>query len=144
MKNFYIILWGFLMLSMNSASATELKIKVNDIDLKRGGNIIVMIFGAAGFPKKHEMALSTQTKSARYKTMEFSFNVSMEEFAIKVLHDENGDGKVTKNWTGIYPKEGLGFSNGQKIGITGPPKYKNSKLLKNQLKNGLNISITYP
>jgi len=144
MNKFFVILYGVFMLSTDNAWATELKIKVNNIDIKRGGNIIVMIFSEEGFPKKHEMALFTQSKKSLYETMEFSFDVNMEALAVKVLHDENGDEKVTKNWTGIWPKEGLGFSNDQKISLKGAPKYKNSKLLKEQLNDGINISIIYP
>ncbi len=144
MNKFYVILYGAFMLSTNNAWATELKIKVNNIDIKRGGNIIVMIFGEEGFPKKHEMAFLTQSKKSQHETIGFSFDVNMEALAVKVLHDENGDGKVTKNWTGIWPKEGLGFSNNQKISLKGAPKYKNSRLLKEQLNDGINISIIYP
>ncbi|NOY72665.1 MAG: DUF2141 domain-containing protein [Gammaproteobacteria bacterium] len=144
MNKFYVILFGVFMISANNTWATDLKIKVNNIDIKRGGNIIVMIFGEEGFPKKHEMAFFTQSKKLRNETMKFSFDVNMEELAVKVLHDENGDGKVSKNWTGIWPKEGLGFSNDQKISLKGAPKYNNSKLLKEQFKDGINISITYP
>ncbi len=132
------------MLTANSSLASELKIEVNNIDVKRGGNIIVMIFAEEGFPKIHEKALFVQTQNAQQEVMEFKFNFALEEMAVKVLHDENEDAKVTKNWTGIYPKEGLGFSNDQKISLTGPPKYKYSKLHKEQFKDGLNISIVYP
>lgn len=149
MNKFYVTLCGVFMLSTNNTlSAAELKIKVNNIDITRGGNITVMIFTKKGFPKKHEMALLIQSKKSRYETIEFTFDQNTEELAeelaIKVLHDENGDGKVTKNWTGIWPKEGLGFSNDQKISLKGAPKYKHSKLLKEQLKDEINISITYP
>lgn len=145
MKHLFIILWGCIVMTGTSiAQATEIKIKVTDIDVKRGGNIIVMIFGEKGFPKIHQKALVAQTKPATKNTLEFNFTLSSNELAVKVLHDENGDGKVTKNWTGIIPKEGLGFSNGQKIGITGPPTYKKSKLSKDRFKAGLNIPVRYP
>ncbi len=144
MNKFYIILCGFFMLSANSVWAVKLKVKVSNIDVERDGNIIVMIFTEEGFPKKHELAFLTQAKPSLYETMEFIFDVEIEELAVKVLHDENGDGKVTKNWTGIWPREGLGFSNDQKISLKGAPKYKNSKLLRGQFKDEINISITYP
>ncbi len=132
------------MLTANAAFATELRVTVNNIDIDRGGQLIVMIFGQKGFPKDHKQAIHYQTQTSLQSTMRFTFDVSMEELAIKILHDENKDGKVTKNWTGIYPKEGLGFSNGQKVGLTGPPKYKYSKLSKEQLMNETIISIIYP
>lgn len=145
MKLLFITLWGCLsMLSINTAQATEVKIKVSNINIKRGGNITVMIFGKEGFPKNHKKAIATQTKMATKKTLEFKFPLNMSELAVKILHDENGDGKVTKNWTGIFPKEGLGFSNGQRITMTGPPNYKKSKLVKEQFKSELVIPVRYP
>lgn len=144
MKVFSINLLVLMMLTINSSLASELNIKVSNIDVKRGGNIIVMIFAEDGFPKKHDKVLFFQSQSTLQQAMEFKFDIALEELAVKVWHDENEDGKVSKNWTGIYPKEGLGFSNEQKVGLTGPPKYKYSKLLREQFKDGLNISIIYP
>jgi len=138
------ILGASMIVAANSSSATELTITVNNIDVARGGQVIVMIFGERGFPKKHDQALAHEARDALQTVMEFSFPVSLEEVAVKVLHDENKDGKVTKNWTGIYPKEGLGFSNGQRIGLTGPPKYRYSKLSALQFRDGVEISILYP
>ena len=144
MKSLFIILWSSLMLAANSATATELKVKVSNVDVARGGQIIVMVFGEEGFPKDHAKAINYEAQDSLQPVMEFSFQVTMEELAVKVLHDENKDGKVTKNWTGIYPKEGLGFSNAQKVGLTGPPKYQYSKISKQQFKDNLEISILYP
>ena len=144
MKIFSIILWGLMMITTSSSLAVELKIKVTDIDVKRGGNIMVMIFGEDGFPKKHDKALFLQTLTAHQEVMYFIFNIETEELAIKVLHDEDMNGKTTKNWTGIWPKEGLGFSNDQKVSMKGAPNYKYSKLSRELFKNGLSISVVYP
>lgn len=145
MKKLFFILWvSIVMTNTNIALATEIKIKVTGINIKRGGNIIVMIFGEKGFPKVHKQAFSALTKRANKETLDFKFTLSINEIAVKVLHDENGDGKVTKNWTGIYPKEGLGFSNGQRISMTGPPTYNKSKLSKDQFKTELKIPVRYP
>lgn len=122
---------------------TELNIAVTNIDTSRGGNIVVMVYGEEGFPKDHAMALLTTTKKALTNTMVFTFLIYQPEVAIKVLHDENGDGKVTKNWTGIYPKDGLGFSNGQKIGLTGVPNYSKSKVRFIAPQSKATISIRY-
>ena len=145
MKTVFIILWGSIMvLYSDISSATEVNIEVTGIDVTRGGNIVVMIFTEKGFPKNHKEAVFVQTKNALQEVMTFTFNPGREEMAVKVLHDENEDGKVSKNWTGIYPKEGLGFSNGQTIGLTGPPGYKSSTLSRDQFKDGVSISILYP
>ncbi|MCD4828062.1 MAG: DUF2141 domain-containing protein [Candidatus Cloacimonetes bacterium] len=43
-------------------------------------------------------------------------------YAIRVMHDENGNGKMDTNWIGI-PKEGYGASNNPKPRM-GPPRWK--------------------
>lgn len=126
-----------------SAYADEIIVKVSDIEVKRGGSIVVFIFAEDGYPKIHNKALLVKKSKTVEKVMEFKFKIDREEIAVKVLHDENGDGKVTKNWTGIIPKDGLGFSNGQKLSITGAPTYKKSKLSREECKNGIEISVKY-
>jgi len=145
MKKLLTILIGSLLMSQVSVANTkEIRITVENIDLARGGNIIAMIFAEDGFPKKHDKAVFSKTLSADSETLEFKFNLDMPDMAVKILHDEDMNGKVTKNWSGIYPKEGLGFSNKQKVTFTGAPTYKKSKQTIEQYKNGLTISIIYP
>jgi len=132
------------MLNANTLQAIEVNIEVTDIEVARGGSLSVMIFGKAGFPKVHKKALLIQKSSELQETMNFVFNLDTKEFAIKVWHDEDNNEKVTKNWSGVYPSEGLGFSNGQKVSFTGAPGYKKSKLQTSQLSSKLHIPVLYP
>ena len=145
MKILLLLLWGSIIMSItNISQATEIRIEVSGVDMNRGGSIIVIIFTEDGFPKKHDRAIFIQSDNELSETMEFEFDINVEEIAVKVLHDENNDGKVTKNWTGIYPKDGLGFSNEQKVSLIAAPIYNNSKLSKEEFEGGLTISILYP
>lgn len=47
------------------------------------------------------------------------------EYAIKIFHDENANGKLDSNFVGI-PKEGIGFSNNARARM-GPPSYTQVK-----------------
>lgn len=125
------------------AHADEILVKVSEVEVERGGSIVVFIFAEDGYPKVHEKALLVKRDSLLKSVMEFKFKVDREDIAVKVLHDENGDGKVTKNWTGIIPKDGLGFSNKQQLSIRGAPTYKKSKLSKDEFTSGINISVKY-
>lgn len=141
-----IILWSIVMLSASNVMATELHLSINDIDIKKGGNIAVYIFvGEKGYPKIHKEARFKKVRGASNNKLEFRFKIPnyIDNLAIKVHHDINADGKVTKNWTGIIPKDGLGFSNKQKLSFSGVPKYKNSKLTKEQLSKKQAISLVY-
>jgi len=123
---------------------TTITFQVTEIDVERGGNLMVFIFAKSGFPKNHKKALHQQTRTVDAPTMNFQFDLTEDEIAIKVLHDEDMDGKVTKNWTGVWPKEGLGFSNKQKISLAGPPGFQRSKIQKDQLSQIPPIAIRYP
>ncbi|WP_211342281.1 DUF2141 domain-containing protein [Litorilituus sediminis] len=122
---------------------TELNLVVEGIDVSRPGSIMVMLFAQSGFPKEHDKALDTQILPVEHSKLSFSFTKVPSEFAIKVLHDEDNSQKVTKNWTQIIPAEGLGFSNGAKLGF-GPPSFKQAKLKKNQQLGTISIRIIYP
>lgn len=43
------------------------------------------------------------------------------DYAVNILHDENKNGKIDKGL--ILPKEGVGFSNYQKIGLSNKPRF---------------------
>ncbi len=144
MKIVKSIIWVCITMSASISMANEVRVEVTHIDVKRGGNISVMFFAEEGFPKEHKKALQTQTKKVEGSTMIFMFETNMKEMAVKIHHDEDSNGKVTKNWTGIWPKEGLGFANGQKVSLKGAPTYEKSKLSYKQFKGGLTIPILYP
>lgn len=128
-----------------TANAKDITITASNIDVARGGNLIVYLFGEDGYPKKHAKALVTTSRSVTSSDMSFTVSLSENQssFAIKILHDEDENNKVTKNWTGIYPAEGLGFSNEQKLGTFGPPKYKKSKLDNTTVTGPIVISMRY-
>lgn len=115
---------------------------INEIDHKRGGDICVYIFMEEGFPKKHDKALKKYCYSATNTSIQFDIHAPDKPFAIKVLHDEDSSGTVTKDWTGFIPAEGLGFSSGAELGF-GPPSFDDAVM--SLPHNGkIKISIIYP
>ncbi|KZN61957.1 hypothetical protein N473_20660 [Pseudoalteromonas luteoviolacea CPMOR-1] len=138
-----LILGGLLMTTKN-AIATSVQVEINGIDPKRPGQIMVMLFEDNGFPVKHKSALQTQFHSPTAESLSVEFKTTQAEFAIKVLHDEDNSQTTSKNWTGIIPSEGLGFSNGAKISWRGPPKFKDAKLSLTDLSSPISISVNYP
>lgn len=129
------------------AQEEKISIEVSGIDVERGGNLIVLVFGNDGFPVKHEKAFLTQTAKVSGDQMNFTFNApepSYAEMAFKVVHDQDANDKVTKNWTGIWPAEGLGFSNGAKMRAVGPPGFDDAKLSRDQAMSGVKVRLIYP
>lgn len=136
-----------LMSNAGLAQEEKILIEVSGIDVERGGNLIVLVFSSDGFPVKHEKAFLTQTTEISGERMSFAFNAPVPayaELAFKVLHDQDANNKVTKNWTGIWPAEGLGFSNGTKMRAVGPPGFEEAKLSRDQAMSGVKVRLIYP
>jgi uncharacterized protein (DUF2141 family) len=56
-------------------------------------------------------------------------NLPKGKYAINILHDENKNGKIDKGF--ILPKEGIGFSNYQSVGMRNRPKFSKASFLLN-------------
>jgi len=126
----------------NRIKTIPFTLDINNIQHKKGGEVIVFVFLEEGFPKQHPKSFLKFIYPIKEKKMTIQIRIpEKKDFALKILHDENMDGQVTKNWTGIYPKDGLGFSNNAKIGF-GPPSFEEAKI---NATNGIHsdISIIY-
>ncbi len=130
-------------LMIQAVAAQELFIEIEKVEVFKRGNIIVMLYGVTGFPKDHSKAISTRVIPATKSIIHLRFYDVPEEFAIKVLHDEDESGEVTKNWTGFIPAEGLAFSNGARLRF-GPPSFKKAKLNVTQVNGPLKLEMIYP
>lgn len=147
MRTFLLVTALFFTPTVLLAEPQSIIVEVSDIDVDRGGNLIVLVFGTAGFPVEHDKALSAQTQPVSAARMTFTLDVpapSHAELAFKVLHDQDSNGKVTKNWTGIWPQEGLGFSNGARMHSLGPPKFDDAKIPRAQALQGVAMPVRYP
>ncbi|KZN44169.1 DUF2141 domain-containing protein [Pseudoalteromonas luteoviolacea] len=138
------VVFGALLIVSQMSYAKTIEVNINGVDASRTGQIMVMLFGQDGFPTNHEKAIKTLYLPPDLTIHKVSFSVPNSEFAIKVLHDEDNSGKTSKNWTGIIPSEGLGFSNGVTISWRGAPKFKDAKLSLATLTNSIDITIRYP
>ncbi|MBK7027751.1 MAG: DUF2141 domain-containing protein [Bacteroidales bacterium] len=67
-------------------------------------------------------------------------NLPAGKYAVNILHDENNDGKIKKGM--ILPKEGIGFSNFQSIGLSNKPSFRKASF-DLQSDKALKIKIIY-
>ena len=130
-------------LMVQQVNAREILVQIENINTAKPGNILVMLFAREGFPKDHAKALAIQTLPAVVDNMRVEFSAVPAEFAIKVLHDEDETGKVTKNWTRIIPAEGLGFSQGARLRFR-PPSFASAKVKLSDTDSPITIRIIYP
>ncbi len=140
-RSFIVI--GVLSVMCKTVVAKDIVIHVENVNTGLPGNIMVMLYEIDGFPKNHAKAIAINVIPVTNKKVIARFAAVPAEFAIKILHDEDETGQVTKNWTGIMPAEGLGFSNGARIRF-GPPKYEHAKLKLEGSHSPITIKMIYP
>jgi len=86
---------------------------------------------------KYKKAQVKITKDGTFHTFK---NIPEGVYAVTVYHDENGNGKLDKNFIG-FPKEGVGISNDAK-GSFGPPTFKDAKFVLKEHKT-VTIQVKY-
>lgn len=64
------------------------------------------------------------------------YNIPSGKYAVNILHDENKNGKIDKNF--LLPIEGIGFSNIESIGLTNRPSFSKASF---ELKGNKAISV---
>jgi len=110
-------------LAQQAGSSNAIKAIVTGLHSNSGEVDCALFNSAHGFPDHPENAIKTvQSKIADEQAVCIFEGVEPGDYAISEFHDENGNGKLDRNFLGI-PKEGVGASNGA-TGHMGPPKYE--------------------
>ena len=92
------------------------------------GRVFVALYRSAdGFPSKPKLAFARKVVVSKDRRVRLVFDaVPAGEFAVSMIHDENGNNTLDTNFFGI-PKEGWGTSRDAKAGF-GPPSYADAVL----------------
>ena len=90
------------------------------------GQLILNVFATeAGYPLDSSKALRTIKEEVSHETMEIRIgNVPFGAYAVTILHDGDGDGKMTTGFLGM-PKEAIGISNNPRS-YFGAPDYEDA------------------
>lgn len=101
-----------------------LTVKVKDLRNSKGVVQFALYNDADSFPDEHYKSYYRKltAKIANGVSMVTFENLPPGKYAVNILHDEDGDGKIKKGI--ILPKEGIGFSNYQSIGLSNKPAFK--------------------
>ena len=115
--------------STNSAStlqATKLMVSISGIRNDKGQILIQLWSSPKGFLKQHSTGdrtlVAIDADKAVNGVMTTTFSVMPGSYAVSVMHDERGSGKMHTNFLG-YPTQGYGLSNSA-IGFMGPPSFE--------------------
>jgi uncharacterized protein (DUF2141 family) len=140
MKSVIILMISLVLLSTTvSAQETE----TTTVDTNARGDLTIIIIGFKNDNGDVKVALSnsaeefsSKPKDAAPFRADLAFikdkkaqlvfkDLPFGEYAVRLFHDENGNGKIDTNFLGI-PKENYGFSNNARASF-GPPKYEKAK-----------------
>lgn len=112
-----------LALLSSFAHATNLTVKISDIDNNNGHVLVALYQGEENY--KAGKSLVAERIKASVNGGEIVFNgLTPGDYAVKLFHDANDNQKLDFNILGI-PKEGYGFSNNG--GRFGEPDFKEAK-----------------
>ncbi|MEP7043082.1 MAG: DUF2141 domain-containing protein [Dokdonella sp.] len=96
------------------ARSADLDVTITDIRVAKGTLMIAVVDSAAGWDDQAKAAAGgTRKASAAQESFHFA-NLPPGAYAVKVLHDENDNGKLDTNFMGM-PIEGYGFSNNPQL-----------------------------
>ena len=106
-----VLLAAVLLLATSAAFAGDITVKVTGIRGAKGGVIVHLWNAADGFPMGVDKAVAEQKTAIQGDTATVVFkDVKPGTYAVRAIHDENGNGKLDTNFMG-KPKEGWGASN---------------------------------
>lgn len=127
MKLFALLLMfhGLLIHGTAHCQTGSIEVKVTNIESEKG-TIRVGLFASDKDFLKNAIKGKVVKASANEITVNFD-NLEPGEYAVSVIHDENGNGKLDKNAFGI-PKEGFAFGNNA-MGSFGPPTFEKAKVV---------------
>ncbi len=138
-----IFLLGFYA-SLRAQSTNTSIVRVEIIGLKSSnGKILINLFDKEkGFPSDPKTAIKSSAIEIKNKQAFIEFAcVPQKEYAIALVHDENNNGDMDKNFFGI-PKEGYAFSNNYRPTIKSP-NFKQASFKASSDKTTLKLNIIY-
>ncbi len=133
MNSFFLsILLLFPIMMYEAENSNTLHIHVHHANSDRGQIRILIFSQADGFPDRIEKAVKNYSVVPKNKECELAVQgLPPGLYAISVIHDEDGNGKLNTNPVG-YPTEKYGFSNNPKVYFS-PPSFEKASF---ELKNG--------
>lgn len=128
------------LVSSANTYATDLTVNIKGARTDKGVVIVTLHNKKDGFPGKNAIS-EKKMKIKKGKAKVVFKDVKPGEYAVALVHDEDGDGKMKTSLIGI-PKEGFGTSKNVKPKF-GPPKYSAAKFDLTEEAKALSITVLY-
>lgn len=105
-------------------SLGHLVVSVSGLQPRTGAVMVALFDGTKKFPSVGGQIAGRRVAVANEPIADAVFeNVPYGRYAVAVFYDRNNNGRLDTR-LGAIPIEPLGFSNGAKIGLFGPPAYE--------------------
>jgi uncharacterized protein (DUF2141 family) len=124
-------------------AGAPIQVKVQGLHNDKGKVGCALFASAEGFPSddgKATQRLSAAIKEGR-ALCEFTA-VPPGSYAVAVIHDENGDGKLEKSFVG-KPKEGVGSSRDPKPRFMAPPHFEDAAFKHAAQPSVMTVTVRY-
>jgi uncharacterized protein (DUF2141 family) len=140
----FLLLVPFKSLTAQTKDTGTLTVRVTGARNTKGKIGVTLFQNAQGFPEDTSKAIRQESVEIDPKTMSAQVmfkDLPQGTFAISVLHDENGNGKMDKNFVGM-PKEGYGASNNPSKKRRAPT-FDEAKFSLNTSEQAIEITLLY-
>jgi uncharacterized protein (DUF2141 family) len=140
----FLLLVPFKSLTAQTKDTGTLTVRVTGARNTKGKIGVTLFQNAQGFPDDTSKAIRQERVEIDPKTMSAQVmfkDLPQGTFAISVLHDENGNGKMDKNFVGM-PKEGYGASNNPSKKRRAPT-FDEAKFSLNTSEQAIEITLLY-
>jgi uncharacterized protein (DUF2141 family) len=108
-----------------SAEAIDVSISVEGLRSAKGNVLVCLTANPRAFPDCSKDASASRAQIAARLAGTFQLSVPHSgDYAISLIHDENGNGKLDTRL--MIPREGFGFSRNPTITF-GPPKFASAR-----------------
>jgi uncharacterized protein (DUF2141 family) len=119
-----------------------IRIDISGLRSDKGQVLCALFSSAEAFPTKADKAVARLTAKIGERQAVCDFTgVAAGTYAVSVVHDENSNGKLDRNFIGM-PREGVGASNDAK-GHMGPPKFSAASFRYKGGRLDLKIHVNY-
>lgn len=110
-----------------AAKTGQVIVEIAGLHSGKGLVFVAIYCGEAGFPSDFKKTCASKVVKAQKGGLRVTFDaVPAGEFAVSMIHDENSNRTLDRNFLGI-PKEGWGASRDAKARF-GPPSYDDARL----------------
>jgi len=132
-----------LMHGQEVEETAAIKVSINNLSSQEGKVAINIFVHKDGFPSNLQLAYLNKTFEIDSDQPEFIFeNVPIGNYSLAVIHDENSNSKIDKDFFG-RPKEGYAVSNNVKASMFAPPKFSDALFEHTASGTNLKLKILY-